>query len=144
MLFRSEGENKKLKELVTALRSELGASFTHVEILIHSCLSDQSRHSSTALAAQSQALLDRFTTHASQRLITGQDPTPAEAADMSMELMGVPEQDAIREKLDHRANELEQERQRFTVAAVKFGKEKAALAVCPAAHSRVMISSRNL
>ena len=95
---------------------------------------DQSRHSSTALAAQSQALLDRFTTHASQRLITGRDPTPAEAADMSMELMSVPEQDAIREKLDSRAKELEQERQRFTVAAVKLGKEKAALAVCPATH----------
>jgi hypothetical protein len=93
-------------------------------------LPDHSRQSSTALAAQSQALLDRFTTHASERVIVGRDPTPEEAAEMSMELMGILERDEVRAKLETRAKELEQERERFTQAAVKLGKEKAALEVC--------------
>jgi hypothetical protein len=70
--------------------------------------------------------------------VTGRDPTPEEAAEMSMELMGVLERDKWRETLQKREKELQAERARFTEATVKLGKEKAALEVCRA---QCMISS---
>ncbi|KAF8505061.1 Afadin and alpha-actinin-binding-domain-containing protein [Gautieria morchelliformis] len=104
-------EVSKLKGLVESLRDELS----------------QARQSSNCLATQAQEVLDKYTTHASERLVTGRDPTPMEAAEMSMELMGVLERDALRETLDRRAEALQTERDRFTEATVKLGKEKAEL-----------------
>ena len=96
------------------------------------CALAQARRSSNTLATRAQEVLDKFTTHASERLVTGRDPTPKEAAEMSMELVGVLERDELRETLDRRAMELQTERDRFTEATVKLGREKAALEVCRA------------
>jgi hypothetical protein len=54
---------------------------------------------------------------------------------MSMELVRVLERDALRETLDRRAEELQTERDRFTEATVKLGKEKAKLEVCRAIYA---------
>ncbi|KAF8581520.1 hypothetical protein K439DRAFT_1662257 [Ramaria rubella] len=107
----NEEEITKLRDLVKSLRTEL----------------DQSRQSSSTLATQTQKIIDRFSTHASERLVTGRDPTPEEAIEMSIELISAPERDELRERLDMRAKELASERARFTEAAVKLGQEKASL-----------------
>ena len=48
---------------------------------------------------------------------------------MSIELISGPLRDEEKERLDSLRRELDSERQRFTEAAVKFGREKAALEV---------------
>jgi hypothetical protein len=52
-----------------------------------------------------------------------------EIGEMSIELMSAPLRDQEKERLDGLKRELDLERQRFTEAAVKFGREKAALEV---------------
>ena len=64
-------------------------------------------------AAQVQELFDRFAEE--QRV-----------AAMSL----IKSRDAENERLDRRADELDEERRKFTEAAVQLGKEKAAFEVC--------------
>lgn len=52
-----------------------------------------------------------------------------EINDMSVELMSGPLQDEAKGRLDKLRKELDAERQKFTDAAIAFGKEKAALEV---------------
>lgn len=52
-----------------------------------------------------------------------------EIGEMSVELMSAPLKDEAKERLDILRKELDDERQQFTNAAIKFGKEKAALEV---------------
>jgi len=47
----------------------------------------------------------------------------------SMELISAPAQDEERKRLEDMRAELDKERERFTAAAISFGKEKAALEV---------------
>ena len=65
-------------------------------------------------------MFDRFAEE--QRLGSG-------AADMSVDLITAPARDEERQRLDARFKELEDERQKFTEAAIRLGKEKAALEV---------------
>ena len=58
-----------------------------------------------------------------------QRPSAGEMDDISVELMTVPQRDEERERLEKLRAELDLERQRFTEAAIKLGKEKAELAV---------------
>jgi len=60
---------------------------------------------------------------------TGREPTPTEAVEISLELISQPEFDELREQLNKRTKELQEERARFTEATVKLGKEKAELEV---------------
>lgn len=53
----------------------------------------------------------------------------SEIGDMSVELMSAPLRDEEKERLDRLRNELDMERQKFTDAAIRFGKEKATLEV---------------
>ena len=80
-----------------------------------------SQKQSVAYAAETQAMFDKFTKD--HRIATG------EIGEMSIELMSAPLRDEERERLDNLRRELDSERQRFTEAAVKFGREKAALEV---------------
>lgn len=57
------------------------------------------------------------------RVVTG------EIGEMSVDLMTVPLRDAERERLDGVKKELEQERQKFTDAAIQLGKERAEIQV---------------
>ncbi|KAI0831981.1 Afadin and alpha-actinin-binding-domain-containing protein [Trametes gibbosa] len=80
---------------------------------------EEAQGQAAASAAQVQELFDRFVEE------------PAEPAtrtvDMSMDLMTAPARDEERQLLDTRFKELEDERQKFTEAAVRLGREKAAL-----------------
>lgn len=126
-VIETEEEVVKLKDLVASLRDELCACYTFIVVVYLYMVSAQAHQSSNTLAKQANEVLDRFTIHASERLVHGQDPTPEEAAEMSMELIGVLERDELRETLQKRESELQAERTRFTEATVKLGKEKAAL-----------------
>jgi hypothetical protein len=70
---------------------------------------------------ETQAMFDKFAED--HRIVTG------EIGDMSVELMTAPLKDEEKERLDILRKELDLERQKFTDAAIKFGKEKAALEV---------------
>ena len=48
---------------------------------------------------------------------------------MSVDLITAPARDEERQRLDARFKELEDERQKFTEAAIRLGKEKAAIEV---------------
>lgn len=126
----SEEEITKLKGLVTSLRDELSTFSVESLPYVLICVLAQARQSPNTLATQAQEVLDKFTTHASERLLTGRDPTSKEAPEMSMEYIGVLEQDELRKTLDKREMELRRERDQFTEATVKLGREKAALQVC--------------
>lgn len=52
-----------------------------------------------------------------------------ELGDISIELMSAPLEDEAKERLEVLRKELDDERQKFTDAAILFGKEKAALEV---------------
>lgn len=71
--------------------------------------------------AETQAMFDKFAED--HRIATG------EIGEMSIELMSAPLKDEERERLDILRKELDLERQKFTDAAIKFGKEKAVLEV---------------
>ena len=82
---------------------------------------DQSQKQAAASAAQTQELFDRF---AEEQRISSTGP-----AEISVELLTVPARDEEQRRLDERFKELEDERRKFTEAAVRLGREKAALEV---------------
>ncbi|TFK86472.1 hypothetical protein K466DRAFT_492758 [Polyporus arcularius HHB13444] len=96
-------EVDRLQAVVDKLREEL----------------DQSQKQAAAAAAQTQELFDRFAEE--QRLASN------DVAEMSVDLMTAPARDEEQKRLDERFKELEQERRKFTEAAVRLGREKAAL-----------------
>lgn len=53
----------------------------------------------------------------------------SELGEISVELMSIPLRDEERERLDRLQQDLESERKKFTEAAVRFGRDKAALEV---------------
>jgi hypothetical protein len=55
--------------------------------------------------------------------------TTGDVGEMSLELMTAPLRDEEKERLDKIKNDLELERQRFTEAAIKLGKDRAELEV---------------
>lgn len=73
---------------------------------------------------QNQALLDKFSSE--ERFSGARD----DVAEISVELMRVPEKDDERNRLNQRKKELDNDRNKFTEAAVRLGREKAALEVC--------------
>ncbi|KAH9479231.1 hypothetical protein JR316_0007819 [Psilocybe cubensis] len=97
------GEVERLQGIITALKDELALTKKH----------------STAQPSATQAMFDKFAQD--HRVVSG------EIGEMSIELMSAPLQDEAKERLDALRKELDEERRRFTDAAVKFGKEKAAL-----------------
>ena len=82
---------------------------------------DEAQKQAATYAAQTQELFDRFAED--ERLRQG------EIAEMSVDLMTAPERDEERQRLDARFKELDEERKKFTEAAVRLGREKAALEV---------------
>ncbi|KAI0738684.1 Afadin and alpha-actinin-binding-domain-containing protein [Daedaleopsis nitida] len=93
-------EIERLQAVIDKLRQEL----------------DQAQKQAAASAAHIQELFDRF---AEEQRIT--------AADVSIDLMTAPARDEEQRRLDERFKELEEERRKFTEAAVRLGRDKAAL-----------------
>ncbi|KAG2137581.1 Afadin and alpha-actinin-binding-domain-containing protein [Suillus bovinus] len=96
-------ENKRLQEIIDKLRSEL----------------DEAKKLHDRHVIETQTLLMQI---ASQTSSTERNPR-----DESVELMTQPERDLAAERLERMKTELDDERRKFTDAAVKLGKEKAAL-----------------
>ncbi|KAF9474824.1 hypothetical protein BDN70DRAFT_884425 [Pholiota conissans] len=98
-----DDEVERLQTIITNLKEEL----------------ERSQKQSLTHVAETQAMFDKFAED--HRISTG------EIDNMSVELMSVPLQDEAKERLDKLRKELDMERQKFTDAAIVFGKEKAAL-----------------
>ncbi|KAI0333888.1 hypothetical protein GY45DRAFT_1343777 [Cubamyces sp. BRFM 1775] len=100
---KENAEIERLQGVVDKLRVEL----------------EEAQKQAAASAAQVQELFDRFAEE--------QDASKHPTGDVSMDLMIAPARDEERQRLDERFKELEDERRKFTEAAVRLGKEKAAL-----------------
>ncbi|KDQ26523.1 hypothetical protein PLEOSDRAFT_159560 [Pleurotus ostreatus PC15] len=92
----------RLNGIIEQLRSEL----------------EQARKECKATAAKTQELFDQLATR---------NATHRDVAEVSMELMSVPAKDVELERLEAMKRELDNERQKFTEAAVKLGKERATM-----------------
>ena len=123
VLLVPEGELERLRGVITTLKEEIGTLVIPLLIVGNSYtfVIARSQKESTAHAAETQALFDKFTKN--HRHTTG------EIGEMSIELISAPLRDEEKERLDSLRRELDSERQRFTEAAVKFGREKADLEV---------------
>ncbi|KAG5653603.1 hypothetical protein H0H81_011975 [Sphagnurus paluster] len=99
----SDGEVERLQGIVTTLREEL----------------ERSQKQAMAQAAETQAMFDKFA--ADHRVAT------RDIGELSMELMSAPLRDSEKERLDDIKKDLDLERQKFTEAAIKLGKERADL-----------------
>ncbi|RDB15346.1 Afadin- and alpha-actinin-binding protein B [Hypsizygus marmoreus] len=97
----SNEEVERLQNIITSLKEEL----------------ERSRKQTLVQAAETQAMFDKFAED--HRIATGN------IGEMSIELMSVPLRDVEKERLDKIKRELEEERQKFTAAAIKLGKERA-------------------
>ncbi|KAF8075153.1 Afadin and alpha-actinin-binding-domain-containing protein [Lyophyllum atratum] len=107
----SDGEIGRLQGIINTLKEEL----------------ERSRKQAATQATDTQAMFDKFAKD--HRIVTG------EIGEMSMELMSAPSRDAEKERLDDIKKQLDQERQKFTDAAIKLGKERAELEVSlPSSH----------
>jgi hypothetical protein len=118
-----EGELERLQSIITTLKEEIGTLAMLLLIISssYSIITARSQKESVARAAETQALFDKFAD-------THRDAT-GEIGEMSIELMSAPIRDEEKERLDSLRRELDSERQRFTEAAIKFGREKADLEV---------------
>ncbi|CAA7265145.1 unnamed protein product [Cyclocybe aegerita] len=96
-----DGEIGRLQEVIAKLKDELA----------------RSQKQSMAHMVETQAMFDKFAED--HRIATG------EIGEMSVELLSAPLRDQERDRLDILRRELDAERQKFTEAAVRFGKEKA-------------------
>lgn len=119
---KEKAEVERLQAVIDKLRSELGTPWhsTGVHTLLNKAIEEAQRQAASS-AAQVQELFDRFADE--------QAEAAAHTAEMSIDLMTAPARDEERQRLDARFRELETERQKFTEAAVRLGKEKAALEV---------------
>ncbi|KAI9062566.1 hypothetical protein FKP32DRAFT_805484 [Trametes sanguinea] len=100
---KESAEIERLQAVIDKLRAEL----------------EEAQKQAASSAAQVQELFDRFAEE--------QAAAETHTADMSVDLMTAPARDEERQRLEARFRELEEERQKFTEAAVRLGKEKAAL-----------------
>ncbi|KAF8997917.1 Afadin and alpha-actinin-binding-domain-containing protein [Cyathus striatus] len=99
----SDSELERLQGIIASLKEELALS----------------QKQNMLQAAETQAMFDKFA--------EDHKKVQDDVAEMSMELMSAPLQDEEKKRLDKIKLELQQERDRFTEATIKLGKEKAAL-----------------
>lgn len=90
-------------------------------IQVLTLIAEQAQKQSAAYASQTQAMFDRFAED--ERLKGGK------SNDASVDLISTPMRDDEKLLLETRCKELEEERKKFTEAAVKLGREKASLEV---------------
>jgi hypothetical protein len=117
-----EGELERLQGIITTLKEEIGTLVILLFVVgdSYTFATARSQKESIAHAAETQALFDKFVKN---------HRVASEIGEMSIELISAPLRDEEKERLDSLRQELDSERQRFTEAAIKFGREKAALEV---------------
>ncbi|KAF8892175.1 Afadin and alpha-actinin-binding-domain-containing protein [Infundibulicybe gibba] len=99
----SDGEIESLQNIITELQTKL----------------ETSQQQSITHTSETQALFDQF---AKDHRIISDD-----VGELSVELLSAPLRDIEKERLDGMKKQLDDERQKFTEAAIKLGKERAAL-----------------
>jgi len=114
-------EVARLHATIAQLKQEIGWSCCSPEDALIDCMTDQARTQAQHQASQTRALPDNF--------VVPQQETPPDVAEMSMELMTASMADAERERLEKIREELDNEREKFTQAAVQLGRERTALEV---------------
>lgn len=116
---KDKQEVDRLNSVIETLRKQLRMCFDiyHFEsvFIVHRLHSDESEKQTESYAAQTQELIEKLT----REDHTSKDREP------SVDLMMTPALDEELERLHKRAEELEEDRRKFTEAAVKLGKEKA-------------------
>ena len=120
-----DGEIDRLQAIIDALRVEIGAFnsiMLHIFLGILNEISDNAHKQSAAHAAETQALFNGLQ---EQPLV----PRIRDAGEVSVDLMITPAKDEERDRIEVNKRGLEEERRKFTEAAVKLGREKAALEV---------------
>ncbi|KIY44945.1 hypothetical protein FISHEDRAFT_76977 [Fistulina hepatica ATCC 64428] len=108
----SSAELERLRDIINGLQTELAASRCAANDVVKTTCAD------SAIAAQT--VLDQFA--ADPRITRGKA-----TYDASFDLMTAPERDAEKDRLDGLKSDLEEERRKFTEAAVQLGKDRAAL-----------------
>ena len=114
-------EVARLHATIAQLKQEIGWSRRSLEDALIEYMTDQAHTQAQHQASQTRALFDNFT--------VPQQETPSDVAEMSMELMTTSMADAERERLEKIRQELDNEREKFTQAAVQLGRERTALEV---------------
>ena len=119
----SEDEIQKLQNIISKLKEDLGMRHNNLYhfVQVETCSIATSQKQAMAQMTETRNLFDKFA--ADQRR------SKRETDDISVELMTVPQGDEERDRLEKLRAELDLERQRFTQATIKLGKEKAELAV---------------
>ncbi|EJF56270.1 hypothetical protein DICSQDRAFT_71856 [Dichomitus squalens LYAD-421 SS1] len=117
----SSSPSTQTQTQTTPARAQDGAEIERLQAVIDKLRADldESQKQAAASAAQTQELFDRYAED--QRLAA------SSVGEMSVDLMTAPARDEEKQRLDARFKELEEERRKFTEAAVRLGKEKAAL-----------------
>ena len=116
-----EGELERLQGIITTLKEEISTMMVVLLFIVgnsYTFVTARSQKESLAHAAKTQALFNKFTKN--HQAATG------EIGEMSIELISAPLRDEEKERLDSLRRELDSERQRFTEAAINFGREKTA------------------
>jgi hypothetical protein len=90
---------------------------------------DEAHKQSAAHAAQTQALFDQLQQDQPVPLMHKKHNPRHEVGEMSLDLMITPVKDEERDRIGAIKKGLEEERKRFTEAAVKLGRERATLEV---------------
>jgi len=114
-------EVARLHATIAQLKQEIGWSRCSPEDALIEYMTDQAHTQAQHQASQTRALFDKFA--------VPQQETPSDVAEMSMELMTTSMADAERERLEKIRQELDNEREKFTQAAVQLGRERTALEV---------------
>lgn len=109
------------KLLLINCAQNLVSSRSRERIQVLTLIAEQAQKQSAAYASQTQAMFDRFAED--ERLKGGK------SNDASVDLISTPMRDDEKLLLETRCKELEEERKKFTEAAVKLGREKASLEV---------------
>lgn len=117
------GEIQRLEGVIQELKAEIGQYYlrSYESAPAHKLLTERSQKDNANRAAETQAMFDRFVED--HRVVAG------DVGDMSVDLMIAPARDEEKERLQNIKQQLDEERKRFTEAAIKLGKEKAVLEV---------------
>lgn len=111
-------EIARLHATIAQLKQEIGWSHCSPENTLIEYMTDQVHTQTQHQASQTRALF-----------VVSQQETSPDVAEMSMELMTASMADAERERLEKIRQELDNEREKFTQAAVQLGRERTALEV---------------
>jgi hypothetical protein len=136
----SDGEIERLQAIIDTLRVEIGESPLYCPpiFLTHLITVTGNAHKQSAVhVAKTQALFDGLQ---EQHVIA----RARDIGEVSVDLMITPTKDGEKDRIEMTKRELEEERRKFTEAAVRLGREKATLEVSHFAVLIITLQARTL